>query len=62
MKYMFFIFLSPGYNPCDLDFPSQQRPQQLIADKYAGPWKAHLEELMAKALCCLLPFKNQLPH
>lgn len=52
MKCMFCIFLSPIYIPFDLDFRSQRRPQQLMADKYAGPWKAHLEELMAKALCC----------
>lgn len=46
----------------DLDIPSQQRPQELIADKCAGLWEAHQKELMAKALYCLVPFKNLLSH
>lgn len=62
IKYMFYIFLSAkcsAYNP---EFPSHQRPQQLIANKYAEQWKAHLKEHMAKALGCLILLKDQLSH
>lgn len=39
-----------------LDIPSQQRPQELTADKYAALWKAHLKEPMAKVLVLLSSF------